>query len=73
MCGANHHSSKWVFNIDTKQYYCSTTEAGKSINKTPSAIVRACKNSCFTAGGYHWRYATEAEIIDYLKEMGDVI
>lgn len=52
---------KPVVNIETGEVFETQSTAAKSINRNRSAISNAVKSGC-TAGGYHWRRATEEEI-----------
>lgn len=50
--------SKKVKCIETNIIYKSLTDACESVMlKSSSSIVRSCKNTNKTAGGYHWEYA----------------
>lgn len=60
---------KPVMCIETGVVYESATNAGKLMGVNSNSITSVCtgtpmKNGCVrhTAGGYHWRYATEEEV-----------
>jgi hypothetical protein len=52
-----------VICIETNQLYRTISEATKTLKIHNSAISKCCRlGTQYTAGGYHWRYATEQEI-----------
>lgn len=50
-------NAKAVICVETGVLYRSTTEAGKSIGVTATAISRVLHGRSKTSGGYHWKYA----------------
>lgn len=62
--GANNKMSKPVVCIETQAVFASQGEAGRMMNCDSSTINKCCRGVKKTAGGYHWRYATEEEILN---------
>ena len=62
--GAKNKMSKPVFCIETQVIFASQGEAGRVMNCDSSTINKCCKGVKKTAGGYHWRYATQEEILN---------
>ena len=61
-----------VICIETNQLYRTISEATKSLKIHNSAISKCCRlGTQYTAGGYHWRYATEEEIQQHMKKLLD--
>lgn len=50
-------NAKAVICVETGILYSSTTEAGKSIGVTATAISSVLHGKSKTSGGYHWEYA----------------
>lgn len=61
------NKKKPVVNIETGEVFESQAAAAKSVNRSTSSICDAVK-SCRTAGGCHWRRATEEEIAQLKSE-----
>lgn len=57
-------TSKPVVCVETGMFYYGTREAERQTGISHNGISQACKENGAqkTAGGYHWRYATEEEI-----------
>ena len=66
--GKNNVESKAVVCIETNEFFWSMGEAGRNKNCDDTTICKCCKGIKKTAGGYHWRYATQEEIEKYNKE-----
>lgn len=62
--GAKNKMSKPVVCIETQVVFASQGEAGRTMHCDSSTINKCCRNVKKTAGGYHWRYATEEEILN---------
>ena len=54
-------NAKAVICVETGILYSSTTEAGKSIGVTATAISSVLHGKSKTSGGYHWKYANGGE------------
>ena len=52
-------NAKPVICVETGEYYSSQSAAEETTGY--SGIHRVCQGKKHTAGGYHWRYATEEE------------
>lgn len=50
---------------ETGEVFSSMGEAGRAKCCDSTTICRVCKGSKKTAGGYHWRYATDSEKSSY--------
>lgn len=61
--GFNNHLSKPVYCEELNKFFGSGSLASKETKIDASSITRCCKNKQKTAGGYHWRYANEDEIL----------
>ena len=48
---------------ELNKFFGSGSLASKETKIDASSITRCCKNKQKTAGGYHWRYANEDEIL----------
>ena len=57
--------------IETNKLYVSIINATRDTNINRSCISAACSGKQKTAGGYHWRYATEEEIQQHMKKLLD--
>lgn len=66
--GKNNVSSKAIICVETNELFWSMGEAGRNKNCSDTTICKCCKGVKKTAGGYHWRYATQEEIENYNKE-----
>ena len=53
---------KPVYCIEKQKFYYSVKEAQEDTHILSQNICYCCKNKNRTAGGYHWRYATEEEV-----------
>lgn len=67
--GINSSNHKTCIQIETGKFYCTLTEASNEVGVGVGTISMACKGKIKTAGGYHWRYATEEEINNYMTEF----
>lgn len=67
--GINSSNHKSCIQIETGEFYCTITEASKATGVSVGKISRTCNGKQKTAGGYHWRYATEEEVKNYLEKM----
>lgn len=57
--------------LETGVVFNSLTDAAKSVGlSTASQISRCCKNKNFTAAGYHWKYASSLEDIEFRSNFG---
>ena len=65
--GENHPQAKTVICIDINKYYKTAKEAAEKTNTCYTCITAAARGKRKTAGGYHWRYATENEIEEHKK------
>lgn len=59
--GARNRCSIPVICIETRQIFASQGEASRAVGVDDSGINKACRGVAKTAGGFHWRYATEEE------------
>lgn len=64
---SGHHRS--CVQVETGNFYYTLTDASKATGLNLSKICSVCNGSRKTTGGYHWRYATEEEVEEYLREM----
>ena len=62
--GKKNKMSKPVVCIETCEIFASQGEAGRAKNCDSSTINKCCRGIKKTAGGYHWRYATQEEILN---------
>lgn len=62
--GANNKMSKPVVCIETQVIFASQGEAGRIMHIDSTGINKCCRDVKKTAGGYHWRYATQEEILN---------
>lgn len=60
--GILNKASKQVYCEELSRIFGSAKEAAAELGIDNSSIGKCCKGSRKTAGGYHWRYATEEEI-----------
>lgn len=60
--GANNKMSKPVVCVETGEIFASQGEAGRIKKCDSTTINKCCREIKKTAGGYHWRYATQEEI-----------
>lgn len=60
--GANNKMSKPVVCEETQVIFDSQGEAGREMYCDSSTINKCCRGVKKSAGGYHWRYATQEEI-----------
>lgn len=58
---SKREKGKRVLCVELNQVFRSITDACEALGVDPSVVVRVCKGKNKTAGGYHWRYATEQE------------
>jgi len=65
--GFNNKMSKAVLCIETNELFASQLEASRAKNCDNTTINKCCKGVKKTCGGYHWRYATEEEILKYTQ------
>ena len=62
--GKKNKMSKPVVCIETGEIFASQGEAGRAKKCDSSIINKCCRGVKKTAGGYHWRYATQEEILN---------
>lgn len=55
---------KIILCVETGERFMSLKEASKSKGVLNSAISNCCRGKSKTSGGYHWRYATEEELLE---------
>ena len=67
--GQNNKMSKLVICVETEEIFASQGEAGRAKKCDSSTINKCCRGVKKTAGGYHWRYATQDEIELYNKTI----
>lgn len=67
------HKHRLVICIETNKFFEGISSACRETGIDRSSIMRCCKGKNSHAGGFHWRYATEDEIIEYEKTEGVVI
>lgn len=60
--GKNNVNSIPVICEETNEIFASMGEAGREKRCDDATICKVCKGVKKTAGGYHWRYATQEEI-----------
>ena len=60
--GARNKMSKPVVCIEKQAIFMSQGEAGRAMRCDSTTINKCCRGVKKTAGGYHWRYATQEEI-----------
>ena len=63
--GANNVCSIPIICVETGEIFSSMGEAGRVKQCSDTTICKVCKGVKKTAGGYHWRYATEEEKRQY--------
>jgi hypothetical protein len=63
--GAKNKNSKPVICIETGEMFASMGEAGRQKQCNDTSINKVCRGVKKTAGGFHWRYATEEEKITF--------
>ena len=68
--GIKNHLSKPIFCYEENKIFGSLSEAKLFTDADPSSISKCCKGKAKTAGGKHWRYATELEILKLKEEEG---
>ena len=68
--GRNNINSIPVICEETGDIFASQGEAGRIMHCDSTIICKVCKGVKRTAGGYHWRYATEDEIEKYYNRVG---
>ncbi len=56
-------NKKSVICVETREHFDGVRIAGRMKDISPSSISKACKNNKYTAGGYHWKYAEEVNVI----------
>lgn len=71
--GINSSNHKCCIQIETGMFYCTITDASNEVGVSPGKISRVCSGKQKTAGGYHWRYATDEEVEYYLFKLGVVV
>lgn len=62
-CRPPKNTPKPVICVETNEEYLSIIDASKSRNIDDSCIAKCCKGKRQTAGGYHWKYKYEKEVI----------
>ena len=67
--GLNSIRHKSCIQIETGIFYYTLTDASKQTGANLGKICEVCNGKRKTTGGYHWRYATDEEIVDYLSKM----
>ena len=65
---STHHTA--CVQIETDTYYYTMTDAGQQTGVNRAHIGAVCRGERKTAGGFHWRFATEEETKEYLETMG---
>ena len=71
--GINSTRHSACIQIETGNYYYTTTDASQQTGINRGHIGEVCRGTRMIAGGYHWRYATEEETANYLMKMGVAI
>lgn len=66
--GKNNKNSKAIICVETQIVYFSQGEAKRLTGINDTSINKVCRGVKNTAGGYHWRYATQEEIIEYINK-----
>lgn len=61
--GKKNTNSKPVICVETGQFFWSMGEAKRATGCDDTTITRCCRGIKKTCGGYHWRYATNEEIL----------
>ena len=59
--GAKNPKAKPVYCIELQKMFGCLKDAAKAVGVNVRPIVDVCNGQIETAGGYHWRYATEQE------------
>lgn len=62
--GAKNKTSKPVICIETGKMFASQGEVKRLLGIDDTGVNKCCRGVKNTAGGYHWRYATEEEILN---------
>lgn len=61
--GKYHNRTIPIVCIELDRLFFGTKEAGRELNINSDCICKVLKGKIKTAGGYHWRYATNDEIL----------
>ena len=61
--------AKAIWCEELKEVRIGSVQWGKELNLPNSNITKCCKGEHGTAGGYHFRYATEKETEDYITKL----
>ena len=69
--GENNKRCKAVKCIETNKIYFSAKNAQDNTGFRANAITACCKGKRKSCGGYHWKYASEAEAKFNIKIVGD--
>lgn len=56
--------NKKVICIETGEIFNSISKAAKSINKCAETISSVCRGKSETAGGYHWAYYIQEDLLN---------
>ena len=62
--GAKNKNSKPVICVETGEIFASQGEVKRLKGINDTSVNKCCRGVKKTAGGYHWRYATEEEILN---------
>lgn len=62
--GAKNKNSKPVICVETGEMFASQGEVKRLTGINDTSVNKCCRGVKKTAGGYHWRYATEEEILN---------
>lgn len=62
--GAKNKNSKPVVCVETGEIFASQGEVKRLTGVNDTSVNKCCRGVKKTAGGYHWRYATEEEILN---------
>lgn len=63
MMGGKNPMARRVLCVETGAYYDSMQDAFRATGANPKSISCCCRGSRQRAGGYHWRYADETEVV----------
>lgn len=62
--GSNNARARAIECVETGVVYSSMRDVSRELTLDVSGLVKCCKGERQTAGGYHWRYAGEAVIVN---------
>ena len=65
------YNKKNIICIELNILFLSAKDAGEELNIDSSAISKCCRGvkNFNTVGGYHWRFASEEEILIYKNNL----